>query len=371
MANAIKIMVRFWIPAVLIALSSLSSVPSALATTPGTVVLVWNANTETDVAGYRVHYGTATAPYSSTVSVSYPTATISDLTDGYTYTFAVTAYNTAGAESPYSTSVSYTVGSTQVIPSAILANISTRADVQTGENVTIGGFIIDGIIPKKVALRALGPSMEAAGVTGALKDPYLQLVDAGGKVIASNDSWNFPGQEIESYGLAPTDAREAALITTLSPGNYSAIVSGVGGTTGVGLFELYDLSRDAGRVANISTRGKVETGDDVMIGGFILTSPIPSKVIIRALGPSLTSLGVKGALQDPSLELYDSSGTMLGANDNWRSAQEFDIEATSVAPTDDREAALVMTLNPGAYSTVVRGANSSSGVALVEVYALN
>lgn len=371
MARAPKYLVRFRIPTVLIALTSFLQAHSVLATTPGTVVLVWNKNTEPDIAGYFVHYGTASAPYSSTLSVNSPTATISGLTNGYTYTFAVTAYNTAGAESPYSASVSYTVGSAQVIPTAILANISTRADVLTGENVTIGGFIIDGILPKKIALRALGPSLAAAGVTGSLQNPYLQLINSSGAVVASNDSWNVPGEEIESYGLAPSDSREAALVTTLTPGNYSAVVSGVDGTSGVGLFELYDLSPDAGRVANISTRSRVETGDDVMIGGFILNSPIPSKVIIRAIGPSLSSLGVVGALQDPNLELYDSYGTLLAANDNWRSTQESDIQATSIPPTDDREAALVITLNPGAYSTIVQGVNSTSGVALVEVYALN
>jgi hypothetical protein len=149
------------------------------------------------------------------------------------------------------------------------------------------------------------------------------------------------------------------------------VVSGVGSTSGVGLFELYDLTPDAGRVANISTRGRVETGDEVMIGGFILSSQIPNKVIVRAIGPSLASLGVKGVLADPVLELYDSYGTLLESNDNWRSTQEVEIQATSIPPTDDREAALVITLAPGAYSTIVRGANSGTGVALVEVYALN
>jgi len=355
---------------VLSSLSFLLSVAQpALATS--TVVLVWNQNTESDVAGYRVHYGTASAPFSSIVTVTHPTATISNLTNGYTYTFAVTAYNTAGAESPYSSPVSYTIGSGQIIPTAILANISTRADVQTGDDVTIGGFIIDGVIPKKVALRALGPSLSAAGVTNALKDPYLQLVDSSGSIVASNDSWNVPGEELDAYDLAPKNAREAALVTTLSPGSYSAVVSGVDSATGVGLFELYDLTPDAGRVANISTRGRVETGDEVMIGGFILSSELPNKVIVRAIGPSLTSLGVKGALADPVLELYDSYGTLLGSNDNWRSDQQVEIEATSIPPTDDRESALVMTLAPGAYSTVVSGADSTTGVALVEVYALN
>ena len=364
-------MVRFWIPTVLITLSSLWRVSMAFATTPGTVVLVWNANTESDLAGYRVHYGTASAPFGSIVAVTHPTATISNLTNGSTSTFAVTAYNTAGAESPFSASLSYAVGSAQLVPTAILANISTRASVQTGDNVAIGGFIIDGIIPKKVAVRAIGPSMQSAGIDGVLKDPYLQLVDSSGAVIASNDSWNVPGEEVEAYGLAPKNAKEAALVTTLSPGNYSAIVSSADASSGIGLFELYDLTPDAGRVANISTRGRVATGDEVMIGGFILSSQIPNKVIIRAIGPSLASLGVKGVLADPTLELYDSYGTLLDSNDNWRSTQELEIQESNVPPTDNREAALVITLAPGAYSTIVRGANSGTGVSLVEVYALN
>ena len=235
----------------------------------------------------------------------------------------------------------------------------------------IGGFIIDGVVGKKVALRAIGPSLTAAGVIGALADPVLQLVDSTGNVIASNDSWNVPGQEIESYGLAPTDPREAALVATLVPGNYSAIVSGKGASSGVGLFELYDLDADTGRVANISTRSRVETGDNVMIGGFILTGTTSNQVIVRAIGPSLLAKGVTDALLDPTLELYDSNGNLLGFNDNWRSTQEAEIIATTVAPTDDREAAIVASLPPGAYSAVIRGVNDTTGVALVEVYALN
>ncbi|MGH8094574.1 MAG: fibronectin type III domain-containing protein [Chthoniobacterales bacterium] len=341
------------------------------AATTGAVVLVWNANTEPDIAGYRVHYGSASAPYSSVVDVATPTATVSNLENGVTYTFAVTAYNTGGAESGYSLPVSYTVGSSQVIPSAILANISSRTFVQTGENVMIGGFIIEGVVGKKVALRAIGPSLTAAGVSGAMADPVLQLVDSTGMVIASNDNWNVPGQEIESYGLAPTDAREAALVATLLPGTYSAIVSGKNATSGVGLFELYDLDADTGRVANISTRSRVETGDNVMIGGFILTGTTSNQVIVRAIGPSLLTKGVTDALLDPTLDLYDSNGTLLDSNDNWRSTQEAEIIATTVAPTDDRESAIVATLPPGAYSAIVRGTNNTTGVALVEVYALN
>jgi hypothetical protein len=346
--------------------------PLALTAASGTSINIgWTANLEPDIAGYRVHYGTATQPYQFLIDVPNTTATIGNLQSGVTYTFAVTAYNFSGAESAYSGSLSYTVGSSRVIPTAVLANISSRAKVLPGENVMIGGFIVEGVVSKKVALRAIGPSLAAAGVTGALSDPYLQLVDSNGAVVAANDNWNVPGQEIASYGIAPADGREAALVATLTPGNYSAIVSGQNNSSGIGLVELYDLEMDKGRVADVSTRSRVETQDNVLIGGFILTGTSGNKVIVRALGPSLGALGVHDALLDPTLELYDGNGELWAANDNWRSTQELDIIDSLVPPTEDRESAIVIFLPPGGYSAVVRGANNTTGVALVEVYALN
>ena len=336
-----------------------------------TVTLVWNANPEPEIAGYRLYYGTTAEPFDKVIDVKTTTATASDLITGVTYTFAATAYNIAGAESAYSTPVSYTPGSTRVIPSAVLRGVSTRAFVQTGESVMIGGFIVDGIAAKKVALRAIGPSLAAAGVTGAMADPFLQLLNSNGSIVTSNDSWNFPGEEVSAFGLAPTDAREAAFVATLSPGAYSAIVSGSGSTTGVALFELYDLDAATSRVANISTRSRVESGDKVMIGGFILGGTTSTNVIVRAIGPSLVPNGVSDALLDPTLEIYDSNGALLISNDNWRTDQEAAIVATTVPPTDDREAAIVSTLAPGAYSAVIQGASGATGVALFEVYALN
>ena len=359
---------RFSIPA----LVAFYLFPGIAATALGTsITLGWDSNSEQDIAGYRVHYGTATEPYQYLVDVPSPSATIGNLKSGVTYTFAVTAYNFSGAESAYSPPLSYTVGSSRVIPTAVLANISSRAKVLAGENVMIGGFIIDGVISKKVALRAIGPSLGAAGVVGALSDPYLQLVDSNGAVVASNDNWNVPGQEIASYGIAPTDGRESALVATLAPGNYSAIVSGQGNSSGIGLVELYDLEMDNGRVANVSTRSRVETGDNVLIGGFILTGTTANQVIVRAIGPSLSAHGVQDALLDPTLELYDSNGDLLGSNDDWRSSHELDIIASMVPPDDDRESAIIAFLIPGAYTAVVRGASDTTGVALVEVYALN
>lgn len=340
-------------------------------TNAGTV-LAWDANSEPDIVGYRVHYGTVTAPNSNLVDVGTTTTTINSLENGVTYTFAVTAYDTAGAESAYSKPVSFTPGSSRVIPEAILHNISDRAFVQTGEDVVIGGFIIDGIVDKKVALRAIGPSLAAAGVSEALADPFLQILDSSGAVVGSNDDWNVPGQQLEAFGLAPTDPREAALVTTLKPGAYSAIVSGQKGSAGVALFELYDLEAAKGRIANVSTRSRVEPGENVMIGGFILGGTTGAqKVIIRAIGPSLVASGVGDALLNPRLDVYDGYGSVVASNDNWRSSQETEIIATGLAPADNREAAIVSSFIQGAYSVVIQGSTGGSGVALFEVFALN
>ncbi|HEY3663115.1 MAG TPA: fibronectin type III domain-containing protein [Chthoniobacterales bacterium] len=342
------------------------------ATAPAAIVtLSWNANQEPNIAGYRVHYGTVAKPYSSTVEVTTTTATIPSLKMGDTYTFAVTAFNTDGAESAYSTPVMHTVGSSRIIPPSALANISSRTQVGLDSDVLIGGFIIEGIVAKKVALRAIGPSLSAFGVVGALSDPVLQVVDSTGAVVVSNDNWNVPGQEISSLGLAPTDGREAAIVATLEPGAYTAIVSGKDGSKGVALFDLYDLDTPTGRVANISTRSLVQTDDNVLIGGFILGGQEATEVIVRAIGPSLGPLGVTDVLADPTLELYDSEGSLVASNDNWRSDQEAAIVNSGIAPTDDREAAVVETLAPGAYTGVLRGAKNTTGVALIEVFALN
>jgi hypothetical protein len=335
-----------------------------------TITLGWNPNSEPNITAYRVHYGTAAAPFSVTLESTTTSAIISSLKLGLTYTFAVTALNSDRVESDYSVPVSYTVGTSEVIPPAVLANISSRTQIGTGEDVLIGGFIINGIVGKKVALRGIGPSLAAFGVTGTISDPIIQVLDASGAVIASNDNWNVPGEELTANGLAPSDAREAGLVVTLQPGSYTAIVSGKDSTTGIGLFELFDLDAAAGRVGNISTRSRVETEDGVMIGGFILNAPGSTKVIVRAIGPSLVQLGVKDALLDPTLELYDSSGTLISSNDNWRD-DEASILETTLAPTDDREAAIVATLLPGAYSGVIRGVTETTGVALIEVFALN
>ena len=246
-------------------------------------------------------------------------------------------------------------------PAPKALNIATRMRVETGDNVLIAGFIISGDQPKRVLIRGIGPSLP---VNGALADPTLDL-DAG---AFFNDDWKSNQEgEIRETTIPPSSDLEAAIVATLDPGAHTAVLRGKNDGTGVGLVEVYDLETGSPvALANISTRGQVQTGDNVMIGGFIIGGNYPAKVLLRAIGPSLP---VEGALQDPTLELVDSNGATI-SNDNWREMQEAEIIATTVPPTNDREAAIVATLVPGAYTAVVRGKDDTVGVALVEGYNL-
>jgi hypothetical protein len=257
------------------------------------------------------------------------------------------------------------------------ANISTRGRVETGDNVVIGGFIINGTQPKKVIVRAIGPSMNVNGapVVGRLADPTLQLFDQRtnpATPIAYNDNWKDSQQtDIQSAGLAPSNDLESAILTTLDPGAYTAVMRGVNSTGGIALVEGYDLDQTVdSKFANISTRGYVQTGDNVMIGGLIIQGSSPAKVIVRAIGPSLTHAGIANPLQDPTLELHDGNGTSIISNDNWKDSYRGDIQATGLPPSNDLESAIVATLSPGAYTAIVRGRNNTSGVALFEAYQL-
>jgi len=244
--------------------------------------------------------------------------------------------------------------------------------VQTGDNALFGGFIVTGTQPKKVIIRALGPSVPAPGT---LANPTLELY-SGKTLLETNDNWvDSPNkQAIIDSTIPPTSNLEAAIVRTL-PANgadYTAIVRGVNGGTGIGLVEAYDLDRSAdSKLANISTRGLVQTGDNALFAGTIVVGSQPQKVIVRALGPSLTTVGVSGVLANPTLQLRDSNGTVLEENDNWvESPNKQAIIDSTIPPSNDKESAIVRTLSPAAYTAVVRGVNNTTGIAIVEIYAL-
>jgi len=271
--------------------------------------------------------------------------------------------------------VTFVAQYTPAITGPRLANIATRLPVGTGEDVLISGFIVRGSPLKRVMIRAIGPSLGAFGIPNPLADPVLELYDQTGAAIASSDDWgsNANQQEVIDTGIAPASPKESVILTRL-PSNdtgvaYTVVLRGVGNTTGVGLLEVYDLDAGLGPEAvNISTRGRVDVGDNVMIGGVIVAGQGSQRVIIRAIGPSLP-LG--GKLADPVLELRDGNGALLDTNNNWRSDHETEILATGIAPTNDLESAIIANLPPASYTAVVRGVNNTTGVGLVEVYALN
>jgi hypothetical protein len=251
---------------------------------------------------------------------------------------------------------------------ATLANISTRAVVGTNENVLIGGFIVTGTEAKRVIIRGIGPSLP---LPEKMSDPTLELHDSSGALIASNNNWgqSANSQEIANSGVAPSNPSEPAILMSLAPGSYTAVLAGANQSTGTAVVEVYDLDASAdSKLANISTRALVQTGDNVLIGGLIVVGQSAADVIVRAIGPSLP---VAGAMADPTLELRDANGSMMASNDNWRTTQQAAIIETGVAPTSDAEAAIVISFSPGSYTAIVRGANGATGVAVVEVYQLN
>jgi autotransporter-associated beta strand protein len=255
------------------------------------------------------------------------------------------------------------------MPATGFLNLSTRMKVGTGDNALIGGFIIAGSASKKVIVRAIGPSLTS--LPGRLADPTLELRDSAGGLLFSNDNWveSTQAQEIMNT-IPPSHDHEAAIVATLRPGSYTAIMRGAGNTTGIGVVEVYDLAADvSAKLANISSRGFVETGDNVMIGGFIAGNQA-TPVIVRALGPSLTPFGIADALADPTLTLHNAQGAILAFNNDWRDTEQIAIEGTGVSPTDPKESAILATLAPGNYTAIVRGLNDTIGVGLVEVYHL-
>ena len=254
-----------------------------------------------------------------------------------------------------------------------LLNISTRLRVGGGQAVGIGGFIVTGSVPKKVILRAIGPSLRASGLANALADPVLELHGgAQDKLMATNDNWSDDpaASELGSMGMTPVDARESATVVTLSPGHYTAVIGGKNGSAGTALVEMYDVDPVAdSQFGNVSTLGFVGTGDDALIGGFVVAGPGSAKVVVRAVGPSLTFSGVQNAIQDPTLAVHDGNGNVT-SNDDWQTAVNGEPIPVLLQPRDPRESAIQMTLAPGSYTAIVRGKGNTTGVALVEAYNL-
>jgi uncharacterized repeat protein (TIGR03803 family) len=307
--------------------------------------------------------------------------TMNGYTPSVSDTFDPLGYSSASGSLSVSSNAQVTMNATGVVASVDPSkpnpaagqplNISTRMQVLAGDNALIAGFIVTGPSgsTKKVLIRGLGPSLANFGVPGTLSDPLLELHKADGTVV-SNDNWQQGDTSQIPNGFAPSDPRESLIVATLSPGNYSAVVKGAHGETGVGIAEVYDLdSASTAQLANISTRGFVNTGDNVMIGGFIIGGSEPAKILVRAIGPSLTAFGVQGALPATTLELHDANGAVI-SNDGWRSTQEAEIIATTIPPSNDNEAAILATLVPGNYTAVVRGKDNTTGIGLVEAYNL-
>jgi hypothetical protein len=266
------------------------------------------------------------------------------------------------------------VASVQIKVAAQLLNLSSRLRVEPGDKALIGGLIISGAEQKRVIMRAIGPSLTNNGepLAGRLEDPVLELYNSAGVLIASNDDWKSNQAEIEATGVAPSNDKESAIVKSLDAGAYTVVMRGKNNSSGIGVVETYDIDLTANaRLANLSSRGFIGTGDNVLIGGFFAgpQTAAVTRMVFRAIGPSLTAFGVPQAMQDPTIELRNGNGVVLASNDDWQSSQQAEIVATGLAPKDPRESAVVLTnFEPGPYTAIVRGKNGSVGVGLVEIY---
>jgi hypothetical protein len=247
--------------------------------------------------------------------------------------------------------------------------------VELGDRVMIGGFIINGNVAKKVAVRGIGPSLTGLGISDALSDPTLELRDGSGALLSQNDNWqDDPAQaaQLTALGLAPQNSNESGIVAILQPGAYTAVLAGKNSGTGVGLMEVYDAdSATSSQLANISTRGFVQTGDNVMIGGFILGGSTQNTgIVVRGIGPSLAQSGLSNVLADPTLELRDSNGALLLANDNWQDdpVSAAQLTARGLAPQNLLESGIFASLPSGAFTAILVGKSSGTGIGLVEIY---
>jgi hypothetical protein len=336
--------------------------------------VTWSgSDTGAGITSYTIYVSENGGPFRIWLENTTLTSAFYDATPNASVAFYSVASDGAGNIEAAPASPEATVVST---PSGQLLNIATRLRVQTGDNVLIGGFIITGTDAKKVLIRGIGPSLANFGITDALGDTTLELYQ-GTTLLASNDNWKVRSDgssqqaEIEATTIPPTNDLESALVATLAPGNYTAVLRGKNNLTGIGVVESYDLDQAANsKLANIATRGFVDTDDNVMIGGLIVGGHNGSgaRVLVRAIGPSLTAFGVPGALSDPTVELRDGNGSKVAENDDWKNTQQTEIQATTLAPTNDLESAVLTTLPAGNYTAIVRGFDNTTGIGLVEVY---
>ena len=301
------------------------------------------------------------------------------VTTAGTYVISVSANNAAGT-GPVTT-FTLTVAGDTVVASSALINISTRANVGTGAKVLISGFVITGTDPKPVLIRAVGPTLSAFGLTGLLADPVLELFRADTTSLAVNDNWGSAGDAAAIAATAvrvgaftlPGGSPDAVISTTLAPGSYTAQIRGAAGATGVGLVEVYDAGTgtENSKLINLSARGDVGTGGNILIAGFIIRGTQPKTVLIRGAGPALTGFGVAGALVDPRLQLF-SGTTLINENDNWSDDPAIAAAAARAGAfalaAGSKDAAILVTLPPGAYTAQVSGVGATTGVAIVEVY---
>jgi hypothetical protein len=337
------------------------------------VELAWEPSSDNDLAGYRLYFGTASNVYSYSLDLGDLTNTmIKGLDNDASYFFIITAYTTTGAESlPSNEIVSPLILPPAPVPiTGRLLNLSVRGFVQSDDDVMIGGFMIAGSSDKKLILRALGPSLANSGIKDFMVDPVLELHDASGAIIGLNSGWTSDEDNVLATGLPPTDSREAALVVTLPPGAYSVILKSATNASNTALFEVYDLDpAGPSELVNISTRGRTEVGDHVIIGGFIIGGLLPANIVMRAIGPSLQPM-VSDILLDPVLSLHDINGALLVENNNWADYQAPQLIASGIPPNNPSESAIIEALPSGGYSGVVQGVNETSGNALIEIYNL-